>query len=90
MGFPHDSSTSTRAFLPAEPLLELDEEAASLGYLPLLSTLLRVVALVVPAQQQDDLVAVKVDEDPQEHLLLAAACLRRSPPNIRAISSASC
>ena len=79
-GIPHESSTTASPLLPALPtlpLLELAEQPASLGDLTLLSALLRVIALVVAAEEQHDLLAIEVHEDPEQDLLRSAVHLGR-------------
>jgi hypothetical protein len=48
--------------------LELGQQPSGLGDLPLLPSLRRILALVVPAEQEDRLVAVEVDEDPKQDI----------------------
>lgn len=55
--------------LAALPFLELAEQPAGLGDFSLLPALLRIVTFVIAAQEQDDLLAIEVDEDPEQNLL---------------------
>jgi hypothetical protein len=51
--------------LATVPNLELGEISTGLGDLALLPAGLGIVTFVVATQEQDDLLAVEVDEDPQ-------------------------
>lgn len=57
------------ATFTALPVLELGKESAGLGNFSLLTAILGVGALVVAAEEQDDLLSMEVDEDPKQHLL---------------------
>ena len=62
-------STSMPTPVAASTRTELGEQLAGLSDLTLLPPFLGIVALVVAAEEQDDLVAIEVHKDTEEDLL---------------------